>query len=981
MGKLTHAVSGSVASFRSADVVPIESLKFHFLPKQTSGTPSPENPIPIEGWTGLNWRRAGKNLLPNNIVAGTEHSQGLTFVQNSDGSIRITGKGNNTTTKLAIIKNFPNGAFPLKAGTYRPHMWSTDTTKSQIYISIMYNNGNNSMYCNANGNSYTYTLAEDVYVNQIRIGLQPSEDVEFDLTIYPSLEKNNAPTTWEPCRSELIPFTFPVVGKNKFNPNAEWTIGSPYRYVPFYYGEHDFYMSFTVKDQSINTSDLYIGFSYFEPISSAAATAGYTWCIEKGALKQNHTNRISQGVPSDHYGMIGRYLFVYPNTEDAYNRLTSKYDIQIEEGTSATAFEPYSSDNTVYGGYVDPVAGEIVAEYYLARAKKSNFGNKSTPSSTGRDYRQTQSIFPKTDSGVEWAIARQQQKFNRGIIANPWSEASYGENIGIIATQDSMNPAITYMRISEEVYQAMNDDDYAEISYKLREPIHIPIPAEDLKAFLDHNNFWSDANGDTEVEYAFADRLSQRKLIMNTPHIESASGAVASFSTDMKAPLADLKAYFTPIQEGSGDASPENERPIHGWTGANISLVDVYEFYQGGLADLTGAEVSINTRIRTDYIPYDGSQSLVLNGIFDADDRCRALYWYDSNKEFISSGGSNNGFPYNYWVGNKPNYAYFRVVVQKSDSTQTISPNGRRLVLPKETYPIEFPAMKNLLDVTQYGRYDGGKGFVASDGIISFDEVNGGNSCIVWFTQTFPAGTYTLNAKISGDGTIGFRLLCSSSSCGGTYNSYYGGYFKNSSDGKHKISFTTTEPSTIGICLISNTLHEKEPGMAYNIQLESGSTATAYEPFKTVYGGYVDLARGKLISEYVYRTFTWGDIKSSRHTASMTQGVYTFDVPVFTATGSYYIANKARCNIAKFAWEDMVNYPHFYIDLSNSSGQYNAYIILPNETSDDLHIEIVTKLVTPIEYDLIPQQIKTLKGTNNIWSDANGNIEVKYWTH
>jgi len=42
---------------------------------------------------------------------------------------------------------------------------------------------------------------------------------------------------------------------------------------------------------------------------------------------------------------------------------------------------------------------------------------------------------------------------------------------------------------------------------------------------------------------------------------------------------------------------------------------------------------------------------------------------------------------------------------------------------------------------------------------------------------------------------------------------------------------------------------------------------------------------------------------------------------------------------------------------------------------------IVYKLATPIEYDLTTEQIKTLKGTNNIWSDANGNIEVKYWTH
>jgi len=32
-------------------------------------------------------------------------------------------------------------------------------------------------------------------------------------------------------------------------------------------------------------------------------------------------------------------------------------------------------------------------------------------------------------------------------------------------------------------------------------------------------------------------------------------------------------------------------------------------------------------------------------------------------------------------------------------------------------------------------------------------------------------------------------------------------------------------------------------------------------------------------------------------------------------------------------------------------------------------------------YTLTPQTIKALKGINNIWSDANGNIEVKFWKH
>ena len=43
--------------------------------------------------------------------------------------------------------------------------------------------------------------------------------------------------------------------------------------------------------------------------------------------------------------------------------------------------------------------------------------------------------------------------------------------------------------------------------------------------------------------------------------------------------------------------------------------------------------------------------------------------------------------------------------------------------------------------------------------------------------------------------------------------------------------------------------------------------------------------------------------------------------------------------------------------------------------------KLVYKLATPIVYHLPPLNLKTLKGINNIWSNANGNIDLSYWTH
>lgn len=43
---------------------------------------------------------------------------------------------------------------------------------------------------------------------------------------------------------------------------------------------------------------------------------------------------------------------------------------------------------------------------------------------------------------------------------------------------------------------------------------------------------------------------------------------------------------------------------------------------------------------------------------------------------------------------------------------------------------------------------------------------------------------------------------------------------------------------------------------------------------------------------------------------------------------------------------------------------------------------IAYKLKTPqLVTTLEPQVIRTLQGVNNIWSNANGNLEIAYWKH
>lgn len=59
--------------------------------------------------------------------------------------------------------------------------------------------------------------------------------------------------------------------------------------------------------------------------------------------------------------------------------------------------------------------------------------------------------------------------------------------------------------------------------------------------------------------------------IMNAYPIDFASGSIASFPDGSDGiPLKSCIVRVEPVQEGSGDPSPENERPIIGWTGCEV---------------------------------------------------------------------------------------------------------------------------------------------------------------------------------------------------------------------------------------------------------------------------------------------------------------------------------------------------------------------------------------------------------------------------
>ena len=380
MGNLNYTVSGDIASFRTPSRVPIESLKFHFLPKQVAGTPSPENPIPITGWTGLNGRRSHKNLIKP-YYTDTVTQRGIT-VTPTDNGVRVTGT----------------------ASVEHPVRLSVQDIRRLEY-----------------GKKYTFSL---YLVGDI-----------------------------SGCKD-------PYLGYNT---------GETYKSIRSLEQTNNYIFTWTVPDSYANASapwfDMYI--------------------------------RVKEGSTVDF-----------------------EIGLQMETGENATSYEPYSEElipitfpdgETIYGGYIDPIAGEIVATF-----KKINLKNKAWYYYTSTQF--ALNTDKKLLSDKVFCDMLPVSKIN----GYPTDDKS----IGFWGNGQS------YANIIFIKYEASNDtNDFKAwlnslesdpcLIYEFDTPIHIPIAAQDMKAFLDHNNFWSDANDITEVTYAVTeskDILATRKKAMAFDH-------------------------------------------------------------------------------------------------------------------------------------------------------------------------------------------------------------------------------------------------------------------------------------------------------------------------------------------------------------------------------------------------------------------------------------------------------------------------------
>lgn len=728
--------------------------------------------------------------------------------------------------------------------------------------------------------------------------------------------------------------------------------------------------------------------------------------------------RDESGVALDHaYSGHRQRIFTVTNTSKIRLYVSANHDIDpgwiyLYKDSTTTDYEKNKSNNqtitfpsTLYGGYVDLITGEIVEEYI--KRQVTEFTGVLGECKNGYCAYVYDAAYDHTVSKLNPSYMKcnyfEYSPYGRGAAggtSNGMPLYTYGGDNGGLGTHGFILPS-TITSLAEANAWLNNLSTPLECIIRLKNPNTYTLTPQQLQTFLGRNNIWSNADR-IEVEYDLAesnDELYRRRniLLQGAPHLETATSNIANFRTDLVAPIKETKVYFEPKQLGSGDPSPSNVREIVGFNNIDINrcrknLLQLKEEDMVGLSWYRIFPFTIKagtyTMSASGKLVIDGGNKGTIVNLLDKDDN--EVQMINKNYDFC-----NGRTSFTFTLTEEEATQVAKIRFQPTASGLTFAGiMGAKLQIEQGTttssfeeyngdiIPIKFPTVgKNLLDITQYtSKYSN---IAINDNALECSDVNEGNAANIRFAQAFSPGTYTLSVKGEGEGYGGIRLLCDSEITNSTWNVYYNAYWIDITDWSQasgSLTFTLNQSSTLGIVFLTKYGNSGKPAKIYDIQLESGSTATTYEPYtNTIYGGYVDLTNGEIVQTHFLFQRRVSDMNNSdSYPGWRNCSDFKTIANYIDNTDNGYRYNLI-CNVGDRIWyNSKVTNPtvFIYLDMKNNMTQTEWKTNYP-----DLVMKWVLPLAVPIHYPLTPQTLKTLKGTNNIWSSANGPVSIKYWTH
>lgn len=184
-------VSGSIVLITDAIAGPVIRCECEVNAKQASGTPTPENPLLISGFTGLNITRTGKNLLDSNkteltYVTTTAQRYGVTFegVGNYAVSAQTLSESRNVYAKV-----YSGGTY---GTSYTVVRGTTVTTRT-----FTLNAGDVLIIYSEFSSSSQYERAKEVLATvQVELGSTATSYETYNGTVYPVTWQTEAGTVY-----------------------------------------------------------------------------------------------------------------------------------------------------------------------------------------------------------------------------------------------------------------------------------------------------------------------------------------------------------------------------------------------------------------------------------------------------------------------------------------------------------------------------------------------------------------------------------------------------------------------------------------------------------------------------------------------------------------------------------------------------------------------------------------------------------------
>lgn len=497
-----------------------------------------------------------------------------------------------------------------------------------------------------------------------------------------------------------------------------------------------------------------------------------------------------------------------------------------------------------------------------------------------------------------------------------------------------------------------------------------------------------------------------------------------SFNTKRSVTINSLKTHFLPIQEGEGDPSPENVRPITGWnrikirkTGKNLAKIVGYSAEANSSStDLRRLTNNYGTTISTtEYV--SSNDKLVITQTVQPDDYAINSYRHGYAAIIL------DGLPY----GKKYNFSFKVSDIVSNPLNATLSQITENS--PGSTHYVPIVTEDNHVifknkPFTRHGTIPNrcsieirncGMSFTISEFMITAVE----DEDFTYEPYREEEAEISLEANL----THGSNLT--------SYNDYWydeppttSYRFCNLIDGPAlpvNFIFTDKDPSlTLPNNVSFGVVYDKTYGHANdgynwiikNGQLTSGTMNCQTSPSdenlgrpckymfhypasedtltailqkydvtivpSTFYGGYVDIAKGEIVQDYYKYTVTGNENFYASGTWVVTYIPRPVDIsttalfPFAGVCTHYPYAPYGRGKIGVMYNERALTFDGNILDADS----WKAFC--KDQYDNGTPVEVCYKLKEPKAYPLPPETLKTLRGFNTIFSTGNDAIEVGY---